>query len=166
MKSKLNDQDQRYLLLFKLDARSLYHRIHDRMHEYVEVFALKRNRDHFDEVFRNRYERATVRDIAHCPMEIIDALDQYYNYVDEIYWYVKHTEDMPNTVEDELTRMSARLRRLYDQLSLFVDAELSGYETENPDHLIQTDDDAADDLVSELSVQDDDRFSPDVDRDY
>jgi hypothetical protein len=165
MKSKLTDTDQRYLLLFKLDARSLFERIHDRMHEYVEVFALKRDRRHFDEIFRNRYERATVRDLSHCPMEIIESLDQFYKHASDMYWYLRHTEDMPNTVEDELTRKAARLKKLYETLALYIDAELSGIRPEDEDFRVMSDDEHVDELSSELGVQSEDRYSVDIDTD-
>ena len=43
-----------------------------------------------------------------------------------LYWYLKHTQDMPNTIEDEVSRRVGRLGKLYDQLALFIDAELGG----------------------------------------
>lgn len=126
MKSKHPELDQRYMLLFKIDARNLYDRISNRQHEYIEIFSLKRSRSVFKDIFENRYAKASAFDLSHCPQEIVEAMDQFYTAADNLYWYLKYTQDMPNTIEDEVSRKVARLGRLFDQLSLFIDAELSG----------------------------------------
>lgn len=130
MKSKRSDLELRYILLFKLDARNLYNRIVKRRHEYVEIFSLKRNRAIFKEIFENRYSKSTIEDLSHCSIEVIESLDSFYCAVDEIYWYLKTTQDMPNTIEDEVNRRINALGRQYDMLSLYVDAELTGSDQE------------------------------------
>lgn len=128
MKSKRADLELRYILLFKLDARNLYNRIVQRRHEYVEIFSLKRNRAIFREIFENRYSKSTIKDLSYCSIEVIESLDSFYSAVDEIYWYLKTTQDMPNTIEDEVHRRINALGRQYDMLSLYIDAELTGSE--------------------------------------
>jgi type IV secretory pathway VirD2 relaxase len=128
MKSKRSDLELRYILLFKLDAKNLYHRITSRRHEYVEIFSLKRNRAIFKDVFEHRYSKASIQDLSHCSIEIIESLDSFYQAVDEIYWYLKHTQDMPNTIEDEIHRRINALKRQYEMLTLYIDAELTGSE--------------------------------------
>lgn len=128
MKSKRTDLELRYLLLFKLDARNLYNRVVKRRHEYVEIFSLKRNRAVFKEIFENRYIKSSISDLSHCSIEVIESLDSFYTAVDEIYWYLKTTQDMPNTIEDEVNRRINALSRQYDMLSLYIDAELTGSE--------------------------------------
>ena len=131
MKTNHSDLDQRYLLLFKLDAKNLFDRVYNRKNEYIEVFSLKRNRSVFRDIFSTRYEKASISDLSHCPLEVIETLDQFYNYADEIYWYLKHTQDMPNTIEDEVIRRLNTLKIYYETLSLYVDAVLSG-DSEEP----------------------------------
>jgi hypothetical protein len=126
MKSKRSDLELRFLLLFKLDAKNLFNRIYKRRHEYVEIFSLKRTRAIFKEIFEHRYSKASIEDLSHCTVEVIEALDSFYTEVDEIYWYLKHTQDMPNTIEDEVHRRINVLKRQYDMLSLYIDAELTG----------------------------------------
>ncbi len=125
MKSKKDEITQRYLLLFKLDAQNLMNRVKERRKEFVEVFAMRRTREHFSWIFSSRYERATIKDLAHCSTETITALDQFYGLVDEIKWYLFQTEDMPSTVEDNIFRMSKRLEKIHATLALYLDAELS-----------------------------------------
>lgn len=128
MKSKRTDLELRYILLFKLDARNLYDRVVKRRHEYVEIFSLKRNRAIFKEIFENRYVKSSIKDLSYCSIEVIESLDSFYTAVDEIYWYLKTTQDMPNTIEDEVNRKINSLARQYDMLSLYIDAELTGSE--------------------------------------
>ena len=126
MKSKHPEIHQRYMLLFRIDAKNLYHRIKNRQHEYIEIFSLKRSRSVFKDIFENRYAKASAFDLSHCAQEVLEAMDQFYSSADELYWYLKYTQDMPNTIEDEVSRKVARLGRLHDQLLLFIDAELFG----------------------------------------
>lgn len=126
MKSKHTEIDQRFLILFKLDATNLYNRITVRSTDYIEAFSLKRNRGVFKEVFENRYTHASIENLSHCPVEVIEVLNTFYFEVDKLYWYLKTTQDMPNTIDDEVTRRLAKIDGLYEQVILFVDAELSG----------------------------------------
>ena len=124
MVDKANDISRRYMLLFKLDAQNLYKRLRSRKEEYINIFAMKRSREHFDIVFFTKYTTATFDDLAHCSAETITALDTFYSHVEEIKWYLDHTEDMPAMIEDELTRMFLRLDELYSMVTLYIDAEL------------------------------------------
>jgi len=137
MKSKRTDLEIRYILLFKLDAKSLFDRIVERQHDYIEAFSLKRNRSVFRDIFENRYSKATIKDLSFCTSEVIESLHSFYTLADEIYWYLKHTQDMPNMIEDEVHRKINQLRRQYEMLSLYVDAELSGSESEEVDSFEQ-----------------------------
>ncbi len=130
------------MLLFKMDATNLFERISSRQHEYIEIFSLKRSRSVFKDIFDNRYSKASIYDLSHCPAEVLEALDQFYTKVDDLYWYLKHTQDMPNTIEDEVSRKIARLGKLYDQLALYIDAELGGMDYEQ----VSTDDIPSDDI--------------------
>jgi hypothetical protein len=130
MKSKNDEASQRVLILLKIDANNLFKRIRDRKSEYLEIFALRRTREHFPMIFKNRYEGTTIMDLAHCSTEVITTLDQYYTLVEEMSWYLFQTEDMPNTVEDYINRKISRMGKLLVTLNLFLDAEL-GIENEN-----------------------------------
>lgn len=124
MKSKNTEATQRVLVLLKIDSNNLFNRIKVRKTEYLEIFALRRTREHFPMIFKNRYEGTTIMDLAHCSTELITTLDQYYNLVEEMNWYLFQTEDMPNTVEDYINRKISRMGKLLATLNLFLDAEL------------------------------------------
>lgn len=124
MKSKNTEATQRVLVLLKIDANNTFKRIKERKSEYLEIFALRRTREHFPRIFNNRYEGTSIMDLAHCSTELITTLDQFYTLVEEMSWYLFQTEDMPNTVEDYINRKIAKMQKLLATLNLFLDAEL------------------------------------------
>lgn len=124
MKSKNSDATQRVLILLKIDANNLFKRIKERKNEYLEIFALRRTREHFPMIFNNRYETTSIMDLSHCSTDLITILDQFYTHIEEIKWYLYQTEDMPNTVEDYIYRKIVKMEKLLNTLNLFLDAEL------------------------------------------
>ncbi len=130
MKSRNDEATQRILMLLKLDATNLFNRIKTRKSEYLEIFALRRTREHFPMIFNNRYEGTSITELSHCSTDLITGLDQFYTHVEEIKWYLYQTEDMPNTVEDFIDRKIRKMEKLIGTLNLFLDAEL-GIQSEN-----------------------------------
>jgi len=124
MKIKISEETQRMLMLLKLDAKRLFERIKYRSPEYMYEFSLKRSRDHFPAVFNNRYESSTIRDLMLCGQEVIVGLDQFYSLVDEMRWYLNHTQDMPNRMEDKVHSYVRELEKLFDTLNLYIDVEM------------------------------------------
>lgn len=124
MKIKISEETQRMLMLLKLDAKRLFERIKYRSPEYMYEFSLKRSRDHFPAVFNNRYESSTIRDLMLCGQEVIVGLDQFYSLVDEMRWYLNHTQDMPNRMEDKVHSYARELEKLFETLNLYIDVEM------------------------------------------
>jgi len=124
MKIKISEETQRMLMLLKLDAKRLFERIKYRSPEYMYEFSLKRSRDHFPAVFNNRYESSTIRDLMLCGQEVIAGLDQFYTLVDEMRWYLNHTQDMPNRMEDKVHSYVRELEKLFETLNLYIDVEM------------------------------------------
>jgi hypothetical protein len=111
-------------MLLKIDANNVFKRIKERKSEYLEIFALRRTREHFPQIFKNRYEDTSLDQLTHCSTELITTLDQFYTPVEEMRWYLYQTEDMPNTVEDFIERKIRRMEKLLATLNLYLDAEL------------------------------------------
>ncbi|MBY0413126.1 MAG: hypothetical protein K2Q18_03125 [Bdellovibrionales bacterium] len=124
MKVKISEDTQRMLMLLKLDAKRLFERIKYRSPEYMYEFSLKRTRDHFPAVFTNRYDSITIKELMVCGQEVIVGLDQFYTKVDEMRWYLNHTQDMPNRVEDKVFLFARELEKLLDTLNLYIDVEM------------------------------------------
>lgn len=130
MKSKNSESAQRILVLLKNDANNLFDRIKNRKSEYLEIFALRRTREHFPIIFKNRYEGTSIDELSHCSSDLITVLDQYYTHSEQMSWYLFQTEDMPNTVEDFIDRKIRKMEKLLSTLNLYLDAEL-GIQNEN-----------------------------------
>ncbi|MAZ48319.1 MAG: hypothetical protein CME65_07130 [Halobacteriovoraceae bacterium] len=126
MKTNLSDMTQRYLTLVKIDSLNLMNRIVERQSEYLNDFSLKRDREIFKDVFTNRYSMTTMSDLAHIPLEIIELANDFYQHVDELKWYLMHTQDMPNTIEEEIQRKTAVLKKKHENLLIYINVELSG----------------------------------------
>ncbi|MBA2403701.1 MAG: hypothetical protein H0V66_02935 [Bdellovibrionales bacterium] len=131
MKSRNDELTQRVLMLLKIDANNVFKRIKSRKSEYLEIFALRRTREHFPKIFDNRYEDTTLENLIHCSTELITTLDQFYTPVEEMKWYLFKTEDMPNTVEDFIDRKISKMEKLLATLNLYLDAEL-GIQNDEP----------------------------------
>ena len=126
MKTNLPDMTQRYLTLIKIDSANLMERIVDRQSEYLNDFSLKRDRAIFKDIFSNRYSTTTMGDLAHVPLEIIELANDFYQDVDELKWYLMHTQDMPNTIEEEIQRKTSILKKKHENLMIYINVELSG----------------------------------------
>lgn len=124
MKSKLNEDSQRILLLLKLDAKRLFEKVKYRAPEYLYEFSLKRSREHFVTIFANRYESVGIKELMLCSEDVIVGLDQFYTKIDEMRWYLNVTQDMPNKVEDKVHSHVRELDKLFNTLTLYIDAEL------------------------------------------
>ena len=125
MKSHIEVMAQRILLLVKMDGASLFARVKERKNEYLGIFAIKRTRKHFDDIFFNRYRDVTIKELVHCPEECLVAIDQFYNAVEKMQWYLNGTEDMPATVEDKINRKIKEIETLFYTMGLYIDAELN-----------------------------------------
>lgn len=124
MKPKVGEETQRMLMLLKLDAKRLFERVKYRAPEYMYEFSLKRTRDHIPAVFDNRYEKTTIKELLLCSQEVIAGLDLFYTKADEMRWYLNHTQDMPNRVEDKLHSHIRELEKHFETLNLYIDVEM------------------------------------------
>lgn len=124
MNKKKDEFKERILFLIKIDANNLFNRIKLRKLEYLEIFALRRTREHFPQIFKNRFSEASFKELSCCSTELIFILDQYYGHCEEMNWYLFHTQDMPNTVEDYIDRKIIKMERLLETLNLYLEAEL------------------------------------------
>ena len=64
-------------------------------------------------------------DLSHLPVEVIELSHDFYKVIDDIYWYIMHTQDMPNTIQDTLVKRLGPLKKKYQNLIFYIDASLS-----------------------------------------
>lgn len=83
------------ITILKQDATNLFERIVYREADYLYIMSMRRTREHFKDIFKNRYDNVGVADLKLMTDELITAFDQFYKKVDEIKWYLFQTEDLP-----------------------------------------------------------------------
>jgi len=122
---KINQEQlvSRLIILIRLDAKNLFERIRDREVEYLTIYSLKRSRAHFPAVFRSRFKNVNISDLKFLSPELIVALDDFYESVDKMQWYLSSTEDMPQTVDDRVHFFIKDLNKKYDLLALYLEGE-------------------------------------------
>ena len=118
--------------MIALDTRALFERIKDRKPSYMEVFSSRRTRDHFSEIFVNRYYSLPVDALIEVPQNIMENIDKFYRTADDIKWYLMTTQDMPNTIEEKLNIMIRDLENhfleLKSQIETIKNTEFSRHE--------------------------------------
>jgi hypothetical protein len=121
----MNDQKNRLTILkiLQLDAQNLFNRIKGRKTEYLMEYSLKRTREHFKEIFKNRYEEVKVVDLKCFDSQFILLLDNFYTTVDEMKWYLNHTQDMNTSMEDKVDWYLRNLKKQYYELMSCVEME-------------------------------------------
>jgi hypothetical protein len=117
-------EDLKMLVIIRLDAQRVFERIKYREAEYMHYFSAKRTREHFASIFKNRFDSFTVENLLHCGEEVIVGIDQFYNCVDELRWYLMVTEDMPGKVQEYVSGSISQIEEAYNLLQLYISVEL------------------------------------------
>ena len=121
----MNEKVINILNLIKLDATQLKNRIIYRQNEYIHIFASKRTREHFQEIFKSRYDSFTASELSECPAQIMGYVDSFYEDVDNLKWYFNTTEDMPKTIETKLGAWLKSINSKYMDLTNAVEEFLN-----------------------------------------
>lgn len=111
------------ITIIREDATALFGRIKDRKNEYLTVFALKRERSHFHDIFRTNFHNLNPGDLKEVGENAIRLIYNFYNTSDEIYWYLKTTQDLPQSIEDYLGRSIRDLKQKLDELDGALEEE-------------------------------------------
>lgn len=125
-----SSQAQAILALLKLDLEAVYERVVGREKEYMRIFSAERSRDHFEEIFYTRFFDFLPSDLKVCSPEVIIELDRFYKVFERIRWYLRHTEDMPQTAESRVEHFVKELKGLYPTVTLYLDAQLDSSKRE------------------------------------
>ncbi len=125
MNSREDGKTRRILILIKFDIDNLYERLTERRADYISIFSMKRTREHFNVIFKSRYDSISISDLSLASEEIIVPLNTFYKKVDELHWYFLSTEDLPATVEDKVKMVLKNLKSNYEIIKLYLEAELN-----------------------------------------
>jgi hypothetical protein len=99
-------------------------RIRSRKVEYIGEFSLKRTRLHFKDVFYTRYFDLTINELLPCSEDLTVAIHGFYSKVEDLKWYLEHTQDMTAQVTEVVEARLRILDKLYSRLKLHLDAEI------------------------------------------
>ena len=113
------------LTLLKVDAQRLFERIKYRKVTYMDVFSTRRTREHFPEIFTNKYQSFPANLLVETNREIIVSIDGFYSKADNIKWYLMTTQDMPATVREKLNPMIRELENHFHELINLIDERLN-----------------------------------------
>lgn len=119
-----NDEKRSLITAIKLDSRFLYDKVVNRRAEYISILSLKRTRAHFKDVFSNKYHSVGLNELKALEEDTVISVMQFYQEVEELKWYLEHTEDLPGTIENQVEKEVKRVERFYDTMCLYLDAEL------------------------------------------
>ena len=128
MKSYLSEHGIKILVILRQDSQRLFERIKYRQAEYLHYFSVKRSREHFAQIFWNRYQSLQVQDLKELSEEIIGGFDTFYHQVDELKWYLSVTEDMPAKVEDIVIQSIQQIEEAYQLLQFYIGVDLGTIE--------------------------------------
>ena len=129
----MNEQRQKQAMYVILcDARSLIARISERKDDYISIFAMKRTREHFEHIFRSKFDITTPDLLSYCPEEVISLYYQLHDEVERLKWYLVHTDDMPNAIDEVITRDIHSIELTYKDFSQKVESLLFTGDEELP----------------------------------
>jgi hypothetical protein len=114
-------QQDRVSLLLSIDANHLFDKIKSRTSDCVHLFSLHRTRDHYNTLFKNKFESTPVSELKHLSDEMILAFTDFYFQIDELKWYLFYTEDMPTQIEDHLSYSISLLEHKLIEINTLVE---------------------------------------------
>lgn len=122
------------LMLVQQDLQELINRLNNRMDEALRLFGQKRSRDHFEHVFFNRYKEFSISTLQDLDEEVYPRIVSIYEEVDETYWYLMSTEDMPSLVRNNIDSSLKNINKHFSEVIGIFTSEL---EVENESYLEQ-----------------------------
>ena len=121
----MNEQQKKsFIALIQLDAENLLHRIQDRREEYLMILNLKRTRDHFSDIFHSKYGHIDIGQLKELKESTIYSIDHFYREVEELKWYLLHTEDLPAMISDRTHASIKKIANLFREMSQNLGPEL------------------------------------------
>ena len=123
------EKTRNLLILIKFDSENLFKRVNMRFKEYMRVFALKRTREHFPEIFENQFQDIPLVELTVVSEDLLIQLNNFYQQIDDLFYYLKTTEDMPNAAKDTVKKAIQSIDPTYQTLKLYLEGELGHVES-------------------------------------
>jgi len=120
-------------LLVQQDLQELVKRLNSRMEDGLRIFAQKRSREHFNQIFFNRYKEFSPDLLRDLSKESYSLVVGIYEEIDNLYWYLNSTEDMPSLVN---TKVAAYLKNMNASYGKVIDLLISDELLDNEEDLV------------------------------
>lgn len=145
---------RRILIILRADAQDLFRRLDVHLRESVSILNLKRTREHFRDLFKSRFHTFTAGELKLIDEATIVAVTEFYREIDELHWFLTHTQDQPQMILDRCEKALKIVRTHFDTLILHLEAELDQGENlvesqRDEDSSIHLKSDAEFDILSE-----------------
>ena len=132
--------------LVQQDLQEVIRRLNSRMEEALRIFSQKRSREHFKDLFFNRYKIFSVSVLSDLNADTYSMIVSIYEEIDSLYWYLMSTEDMPSQVE---TNVLLYIKKMNSNYAEIADYFINDISLENDREI---EDDTANDLSDEYQV--------------
>lgn len=117
------------------DMQELMRRLNARMEDGFRIFSQKRTRNHFEQIFFSRYKTFSMEILKDINAENYQDVISFYENIDDLYWYLMSTEDMPAMVETNVRSTLKKINSLYAMaIEKFV-VESSDIGIDEDDHI-------------------------------
>jgi hypothetical protein len=143
-------------LLVQQDLQELMRRLNSRMEEALRIFAQKRSREHFEQMFFNRYKHFSISVIEEIGSQVYPFVVSIYEEVDQLQWYLLSTEDMPSMVK---TKVDGYLKNMNKNYATVLD-QLISFDSLDIDKKVLDDNILVDDHTEYNDDKDSDLFGP------
>jgi hypothetical protein len=114
------DEVARVRHLIALDAANVMARLRVRMEEMVTLFSRLRDREPLLTVIDSVVPSATFAELALLSPDEQRAVNEFYELLGDLRWYMKYTEDMPLQLQGRVVAMVAELEANYRLLSAVI----------------------------------------------
>ena len=119
------------ILLIQQDLQELVKRLNSRMEDALRMFAQKRTREHFEQIFFNRYKDFSQAILSELDSDVYPKVVSIYEEIDEMYWYLKSTEDMPSLVRTKVDAYLKNMNKNYAEVLDHLISDDLGLENDN-----------------------------------
>lgn len=98
----MDERTERLRRLMGLEVRRILRRLQEREAQLVELWSKHRAREPFVDTLFARWATAGVTELTLLSPEAIGPLSAFHDAVDDLRFYLRHTDDMPTTLGDRL----------------------------------------------------------------
>ena len=122
----MNEQQKKsFITLVQLDAERLFRNIVDKKEDYLMILNFKRTREHFYDIFHSKYAQVSIDNLKELKESTIHVVDSFYREIEELRWYLLHTEDLPAMVSDHTHTEIKKITGLFQDMCEHLNAELN-----------------------------------------